>query len=50
MTALHDLTAAELSAAYAAGTLSPLEATRAALERIAACERGGRCRPSTACR
>lgn len=38
MTALHDLTAAELSAAYAAGTLSPLEATRAALERIAACE------------
>jgi aspartyl-tRNA(Asn)/glutamyl-tRNA(Gln) amidotransferase subunit A len=38
VTALHDLTAGALSQAYARGELSPLEAARAALERIAACE------------
>lgn len=38
VTALHDLTAGALSQAYARGELSPVEATRAALERIAACE------------
>ena len=39
MTAIHDLSAAELSAAYRAKTLSPVEATRAALDRIEACDR-----------
>ncbi len=38
MTDLHHLTAAELSAAYAAGTLSPVDATAAALARIEAWE------------
>jgi aspartyl-tRNA(Asn)/glutamyl-tRNA(Gln) amidotransferase subunit A len=37
-TALHDLTAVELADAYRSGRLSPIEATRAALDRIAACE------------
>jgi aspartyl-tRNA(Asn)/glutamyl-tRNA(Gln) amidotransferase subunit A len=34
MTALHDLSARELAAAYATGELSPVEVTRAALARI----------------
>ena len=38
MSDLHDLTAGELSAAYAGRELSPVEATRASLARIAACE------------
>ena len=38
MTALHDLSATQLLAAYAAKALSPVEVTRAVLERIAACE------------
>jgi len=38
VSALHELTAGALSQAYARGELSPVEATRAALERIAACE------------
>ena len=38
MTALHDLAATELTAAYRSGALSPLEVTRAVLEHIAACE------------
>jgi aspartyl-tRNA(Asn)/glutamyl-tRNA(Gln) amidotransferase subunit A len=38
MPALHDLAATELIAAYRAGTLSPVEATRAVLARIEACE------------
>lgn len=38
MTAVHDLSAAELSEAFAAGSLSPVDATRAALERIDAWE------------
>ena len=38
MTALHDISAADLSAAYAAGRLSPVEVAAAALARIAACE------------
>jgi Asp-tRNA(Asn)/Glu-tRNA(Gln) amidotransferase A subunit family amidase len=38
VTVLHDLTAGALSEAYARGELSPVEATRAALERIAAWE------------
>jgi hypothetical protein len=39
MTALHDLSAQALSAAYRAKQLSPVEVTRAALERIAAWDR-----------
>ncbi len=39
MTAIHDLSAAELAAAYRNKTLSPVEATRAALARIEACDR-----------
>jgi aspartyl-tRNA(Asn)/glutamyl-tRNA(Gln) amidotransferase subunit A len=35
---LHDLTAGELSAAYARREVSPVEATRASLARLAACE------------
>ncbi|WP_370153433.1 amidase [Ferrovibrio sp.] len=38
MTALHDLTAFELWMGYRTGSLSPVEATRAALARIAAWE------------
>ncbi|MFN2644767.1 MAG: amidase [Burkholderiales bacterium] len=38
MAAIHELSAAELAAAYASGTLSPVEATRAQLERIGAWE------------
>ena len=38
MTHPADLSAAELSAGYARATLSPVEVTRAVLERIAACE------------
>lgn len=38
MAAIHDLTARELAAAYARHQLSPVEVTRAALERIAAWE------------
>ena len=38
MTALHDLAATELVARYAAGELSPVEATRAVLDRIDAWE------------
>lgn len=38
MTALHHLTAAELSAAYAGGTLSPVDAAKAVLARIDAWE------------
>ena len=38
MTALHDLTAADLSSAYRARELSPVEVTRAALARIEAWE------------
>jgi len=38
MTALHELSAQALSAAYRARTLSPVEAARAALDRIAAWE------------
>jgi len=34
MTAVHDLSASELSAAYARGELSPVEATRAVLEHM----------------
>jgi len=34
MTALHDLSAKDLSAAYRAKQLSPVDVTRAALERI----------------
>ncbi|MFI5399507.1 MAG: amidase [SAR324 cluster bacterium] len=37
-TAIHNLSAAELAAAYARGTLSPVEATQASLARIAAWE------------
>jgi aspartyl-tRNA(Asn)/glutamyl-tRNA(Gln) amidotransferase subunit A len=36
--ALHDLTAGELSRAYGARELSPVDVARAALERIGACE------------
>lgn len=39
MTAIHDLSAAELAAAFRAKTLSPVEATKAALDRIEACDR-----------
>jgi Asp-tRNA(Asn)/Glu-tRNA(Gln) amidotransferase A subunit family amidase len=39
MTAIRDLSAQDLSAAYAARQLSPVEVTRAALERIAAWEK-----------
>jgi Asp-tRNA(Asn)/Glu-tRNA(Gln) amidotransferase A subunit family amidase len=39
MPALHDLSAAELVAAYGTRELSPVEATRAALARIEACDR-----------
>ncbi len=39
MTAIHDLSAAELAAAYRKKTLSPVEATEAALARIEACDR-----------
>jgi aspartyl-tRNA(Asn)/glutamyl-tRNA(Gln) amidotransferase subunit A len=39
MTALHDLSAQALSAAYRAGQLSPVEVTRAALDRIEAWEK-----------
>ena len=35
MTAIHDLSAAELSAAYASGALSPVEAVRAILDHVA---------------
>lgn len=38
MSALHDLSAAEVAAQYSTGALSPVEVTRACLERIAACE------------
>jgi aspartyl-tRNA(Asn)/glutamyl-tRNA(Gln) amidotransferase subunit A len=38
MTALHDLAATELLARYGDGSLSPVEATRAVLDRIAAWE------------
>jgi aspartyl-tRNA(Asn)/glutamyl-tRNA(Gln) amidotransferase subunit A len=38
MTAIHDLTSGELTAAYGAGELSPVEVARAALARIAAWE------------
>src|SRR5262252_64581 len=38
MTAIHDLTAQELSSAYRASALSPVEVARAALARIAAWE------------
>ncbi|MGD9945055.1 MAG: amidase [Burkholderiaceae bacterium] len=38
MTDLHLLSAAELSAAFADGSLSPVEAARAALARVDACE------------
>jgi len=38
MTPLHDLPATELLAAYAAHHLSPIEVTRAVLQRIAECE------------
>jgi len=38
MAAIHELSARELAAAYASGGLSPVEATRASLERIAAWE------------
>ena len=37
-TALHTLSAAELSAGYAKGSLSPVDVTRAILARIAAWE------------
>ncbi|MFI5400461.1 MAG: amidase [SAR324 cluster bacterium] len=37
-TAIHNLSAAELAAAYAKGTLSPVEVTQASLARIAAWE------------
>ncbi len=37
-TALHDLNATELVALYASRSLSPVEATRAVLDRIAAWE------------
>jgi len=39
MSALHDLSAHELSAAYRSRKLSPLEVTRAALSRIDAWEK-----------
>lgn len=39
MTAIHDLSAAELAVAYRRKALSPVEATEAALARIEACER-----------
>src|ERR1700722_5796711 len=39
MTALHELSAQDLAAAYRAGRLSPVEVTRAALDRIEACEK-----------
>jgi aspartyl-tRNA(Asn)/glutamyl-tRNA(Gln) amidotransferase subunit A len=38
MSALHDLTAAELSGRFASGALSPLDVARAVFERIDACE------------
>ena len=38
MTALHDLAATELVAAFRSGALSPVETTRAVLAHIAACE------------
>ena len=38
MAAIHELSAGALASAYARGDLSPVEATRAALERIAAWE------------
>ena len=38
MTQLHQLSAHELSAAYASGALSPVEVAQAVLERIDACE------------
>lgn len=38
MTAIHDLSAAELSNAYSRGELSPVDATRAVLDRIEHCE------------
>lgn len=38
MAALHELTAGELAASYEGGQLSPIEVTRALLERIDACE------------
>ena len=38
MAAIHELSARELAACYAKGELSPVDATRAALERIAAWE------------
>src|SRR5258706_7956928 len=38
MTALHELSAAQLSARYASRELSPVDVTRACLERIDACE------------
>lgn len=38
MTAIHDLSAAELAVAFAAGSISPVEAARAALARIEAWE------------
>jgi aspartyl-tRNA(Asn)/glutamyl-tRNA(Gln) amidotransferase subunit A len=38
MTALHELAATDLIAAYRGGSLSPVEVTRAVLARIAACE------------
>nr|WP_111301871.1 amidase [Paracoccus saliphilus] len=38
MTALHDLTAAAMTAGFAARRLSPVEVTRAVLDRIDACE------------
>ena len=38
MSSLHDLSAARLSADYAAGRLSPVEVTRAVLEHIGRCE------------
>src|SRR3972149_3615719 len=38
MNAIQDLSAAEIAAQYALAALSPVEVTRACLERIAACE------------
>ena len=38
MPAIHDLDALQVAAQYAGGSLSPVDATRACLERIAACE------------
>ena len=37
MTALHDMTAGELLAAYKSKSLSPVEATDAVIARIEAC-------------